>query len=162
VGILTILLFALAALPLSAQEPSEHHSARGFGPAYDAAHETTINAIIEEVVTTHVAGSPAGLHLLVSSPDGAVDAHLGPFLTKETKDALLKGTPLQMVGSTVQLREKQYFLARELSIDGHTVTIRSARGFLVYPRGERLEKTKANGSASDQNKNKNQENGSSR
>ena len=160
VGILANLLLALAALPVSAQAPSEPHAGRSFGPAYDAAHETTLTGIIDEVVTTHVAGSPAGLHLLVSGPNGTVNAHLGPFLTEETKGALQKGTPVQMVGSTIQLREKQYFLVRELTIDGRTVTIRSAWGFLVYPHADRLGKAKANVSASDQNKN--QENGSSR
>jgi hypothetical protein len=160
VGIFTILLFALVAVPLSAQLSSDPHVWRSFGPGYDSAHETALAGIIEEVVTTHVAGSPAGLHLLVSGANGVVDAHLGPFLTKETKATLQKGTPVQIVGSTVQLREKQYLLARELTVDGHTVTIRSARGFLVYPRGERPEKTKANVHASEQNGK--QENGSSR
>lgn len=160
VAILTLLLFALCGFPLRAQVSSQSTSARGFAPVYDAAHETTLTGIIDEVVTTHVAGSPAGMHLLVSGPQGVVDVHLGPFLSKEINEALQPGTPVQIVGSTMQLREKQYFLARELTVSGRTVIIRSARGFLAYPHGARLEKTKANDSANDQNKN--QENGSSR
>jgi hypothetical protein len=142
-GLLTALLFAVLAMPLGAQEAPESHARRGFGPAYDAAHETTLIGTVQEVVTKHVAGSPAGMHLLVAGPEGVVDVHVGPFLTQETKDALHTGTPVQIVGSMMQLHDKGFFLARELSIGGRTITIRSARGFLVYPHADGVVRTRA-------------------
>ena len=71
-GVLTALLFAIVAVPLGAQPASESRPGRGFGPVYDTAHETTLNGTIREVVTKHVAGSPAGMHLLVAGPQGVV------------------------------------------------------------------------------------------
>lgn len=141
-GLLTGLLCAVLVSPVDAQAGPESHAGRGFGPAYDAAHETTLMGTIQEIVTQHVAGSPAGMHLLVASSEGVVDAHLGSFLSQETKEALHTGMPVQIVGSMMQLHSKGYFLARELSIGGRTITIRSARGFLVYPHADGVVKTR--------------------
>src|ERR1700730_6796047 len=72
---------------------------RGLGPNYDAAHESTLTGTIQEVVTKHEANTPPGMHLLVAGPQGIVDAHLGPFMNKETKAALVAGMPVQIVGA---------------------------------------------------------------
>jgi hypothetical protein len=142
-GLLTGLICAVLAIPLSAQATTESHAGRGFGPAYDAAHESTLMGTVQEVVTKHVAGSPAGMHLLVTGPEGVVDVHVGPFLTMETQKALHTGTPVQIVGANMRLHGKRYFLARELGIGGRTITIRSTRGFLVYPHPDRVVRTHA-------------------
>jgi hypothetical protein len=136
-GLLTSLLFAILAVPLGAQTATESRVVRGFGPAYDAAHENVLSGTIQDVVTRHEIGSPAGMHLLVASPQGIVDTHVGPYLSKETKEALRTGTPVQIVGATLTLHGKEYFLARQLTVGGRTVTIRSARGFLIQPHGNR-------------------------
>jgi len=136
-GLLAGLVFAILAVPLGAQAAPEPRAARGFGPVYDAAHEITLNGTIQEVVTRHVIGSPAGMHLLVAAPEGVVDTHVGPRLSKETIEALQDGAPVRIVGVMVLLHGKEYLLARLLTVDGHTVTIRSPRGFLVYPYGRR-------------------------
>lgn len=139
-GLLTGLLFAFLAVPLGAQTVPESRAARGFGPGYDAAHETTLNGAIQEVVTQHAIGSPAGMHLLVAGPSGVVDAHLGSRLSKETAEALHVGTPVRIVGATVLLHGKEYFLARQLTFGGHTVTIRTSNGLPVYPDARRIVK----------------------
>ena len=139
-GLLTGLLFAILTIPLSAQAAPQFRAGKGFGPAYDAAHETTLTGTIEEVVTKHSAGSPSGMHLLVTGPHGVVDTHVGPYLTDETKEALHTGAPIQVVGATLQVNGKQYFLARELRVGGRTITIRNAHGFLVLPHVDRTVK----------------------
>jgi hypothetical protein len=159
-GLLTGLLFAilavpLGAAPLSAQPSPETRVGRGFGPVYDAAHEITLNGTIQEVVLRHVVGSPAGMHLMVAGPQGMVDTHLGPFLSKETKEALRAGTPVEMVGAMTTLRGKEYFLARVLTVGSRTVKVRGASGVLL--RGEaprahhlriaRVSHTESNGGA---------------
>ena len=131
---LNVLLLAILIIPAGAQEPKSTVG-RGFGPAYDVAHETTLNGTIEDVVTQPQAGGVGGLHLMVAGPQGVVDAHLGAFLSKETKDSLRAGMPVQIIGAPMQLHDKEYFLARELNVDGHTVVIRTERGFFVQPRG---------------------------
>jgi hypothetical protein len=137
-GLLAGLLLAILAVPLVAQPPAEIQAGHGFGPVYDAAHETTLNGTIEKVVTQHTAGSPAGMHLLVAGPQGVVDAHIGPFLTKETKQALQEGTPVRIVGAMTSLHGKDYLLARLLTVGDRTVTVRSEHGLLApVPSGRR-------------------------
>jgi hypothetical protein len=143
-ALLTGLILMAAALPLGAASAPAARPAQGFGPAYDAAHETILAGTIQEVVTKHTAGSPAGLHLMVFAAKGVVDAHLGPFLSKDTKDALQTGMPVQIVGASVKLHDKEYFMARQLTIGGRTITIRNTRGMLArqHPQGQRIVKVK--------------------
>lgn len=132
------LLFAISSVSLDAQVASESRAGHGFGPAYDAAQETTLIGTIQELVIKNEVGSPAGVHLLVAGPQGVVDVHVGPFLSKSTKDVLQAGAPLQIVGATMQWHEKQYLLARELTVGSRTITVRKARGFLVSPDGDHV------------------------
>jgi hypothetical protein len=141
-GLLTGLLFAILAVPLGAATASDFLAGRGFGPAYDAAHETTLSGTIQEVVTRHELGSPAGMHLLVAGPQGTIDTHVGPFLSKETRESLRTGTPVRIVGAMMSRHGKVYFLARQLTVDGHTVIIRSPRGIIVPCHGTRSAKTR--------------------
>jgi hypothetical protein len=150
-GLLIGLLFAILAVPLGAQPASETHAAQGFGVTYDRAHEITLTGNVEQVVTRHVVGSPAGMHLLVASHEGLVDAHVGPFLSKEIKEALHTGTPVQIVGAMATLNGRNYLLARELTVGGTTITVRSEHGFLrrsqLTPRRHSATEKTLNGGA---------------
>lgn len=132
------LLFAISSIPLAAQVAPKSDPGRSFGSSYDAARETTITGTINEVVTQHKAGRPAGVHLLVSSPQGMVDTHIGPFLNKETLAALQAGATVQVIGAPVSLHGKNYFLARQLIVGGRMVTVRSEHGFLVHQSAPRV------------------------
>jgi hypothetical protein len=134
------LLFAVLAVPLCAQTA---RVGRGFGPVYDAAHETTLDGTVQQVITTHATGSPAGMHLLVAGPQGTVDAYIGTFLNSETKDLLRAGASLHIVGATSSLHGKEYYLARQLTVGGHTVTLRSKRGLLQGAHSSHVTRAKA-------------------
>jgi len=136
-GLVTGLLFAMLAVPLGAQAVPESRAARGSNSTYDATHEITLHGTIQEVVTKHATGSPAGMHLLVPGPEGVIDAHIGSLLSKETIGALQTGAPVEIVGATVLLNGKEYLLARQLTVDGRTVAIRSSRGVLLHSNGTR-------------------------
>lgn len=140
-GLFTGVLLACLAIPLSAQSAAEAHPAHGFMQPYDAAHELTVTGTVQEVVTKHTVGSPAGMHLLVNGSEGMVDAHVGPFLSKDVQEVLHTGLPIQIVGAMETLHGKQFLLARQLIFGGRMVTVRSQNGFLV--RGMRT--PKANG-----------------
>lgn len=140
--LLPAVLAVLVAIPVSAQSAGEARIARGFMPSYDASHELTVTGTVQEVVTKHSAGSPAGMHLLVSGSGGTIDAHVGPLLSKDVQEALHTGLPIQIVGAMETLHGRQFLLARQLIFGGRTVTVRSPHGFLV--RGMR---TQANGGA---------------
>ncbi len=149
VGWLSGLLLAVT-VPLSAQE-REAHPGRGFSAPYDAAREITINGTVQEVVTKHALGTAPGVHLLVGGTDRVVDAHVGSFLSEETRAALHEGLPIQIVGSMQELNGKQFLLARQITFGGRTVTVRSRTGYLVHavhrPRRETPKGQKAAGSA---------------
>ncbi len=136
-GLLSGLLFATMAVSLDAHAASVSRTGRGFGPVYDAAHETTFEGTIQEVVLKHTAGSPGGMHLMVAGPQGLVDAHLGSFMSKEAKEVLQPGVPVHLVGANTTEHGKTYFLARQLTVDGKTITVRSPRGFLVLAHNQR-------------------------
>jgi hypothetical protein len=132
------LFFVILSIPLGAQVIPKSDAERSFGPSYNTALETTISGTIQEVVSQHEAGCPAGLHLLVAGPQGVVDTHIGPFLSKETIAALQTGAAVQVVGAPLSLHGKNYFLARQLTVGGRTVTVRSQRGFLAHQSAPRV------------------------
>jgi hypothetical protein len=125
-GVMTSVAMAMVSVPVHAQPAEEVHP-----QAYDKAHEIVLTGNIEEVVTEHEPRSPIGMHLIVRGAQGTVDAHLGPYMTKETKEALHEGTPVQIVGAKETLNGKEYFLARVLMVGGQTIKVRSENGFLV-------------------------------
>jgi len=141
-GLLTAMLFAVVTLQPSAQTAADSSAQRSLIPAYDKAHEITLNGTVQEVVTKHVAGTPFGMHLMVAGPEGMVDAHLGPYLTKDTQEALHAGLPMQIVGAVEEHNGKSFLLARQLIFAGRTVTVRSENGFLVRARASRVARSR--------------------
>jgi hypothetical protein len=132
-GLIIGLLFAITVVPLGAQPARESRPGQGFGPVYNAAREISVSGMVQEVVTKHTPGSPAGMHLIVSGVSGLVDAHVGYFLTKNTRAALHVGLPVQIVGAMVTMHGRQILLARQLSFGGRTVTVRNRNGFMAHP-----------------------------
>lgn len=150
-----VALLTIVSVPLIAQPADQTQAAKGIGPVYDAAHEITLDGWIQEVVTKHTPGRPAGIHLLVMGPDGVVDAHVGPFLSKETRAALQAGAPVRIVGAMVSLRGTDYLLARLMTVGGRTVTVRGEHGILAplpaaghtHAAVEKQSQTESNGGA---------------
>jgi hypothetical protein len=101
---------------------------------YSPARETTLTGTIDQVVSGHTAGSPAGLHLLVNAPGGVIDASLGAYLTPEARQTLAKGAAVQLCGVTRSIDGTDYLLVRTLTVAGHSINIRNQHGFLIHPR----------------------------
>jgi hypothetical protein len=131
-GLLSALLFSSWAIPFAAQVAPEIRAEPGFAGC-DATHETTLVGTIQDVIIEHVVGSPAGLHLLVACRQGVVDTHFGRFLCQQAKEVLYTGTPVKIVGTAIQLEDKGYCLARELSVGSRNIAIRNRRGSLIDP-----------------------------
>ena len=151
-GLLPGVLMACLAAPVTAA--TESQPARGVVGQYDAAHEMTINGTVQQVITKHTVGSPAGMHLMISGTNGMVDAHVGPFLGKGITEALHVGLPLQVVGAMETIRGKRYLMARELVYGGQTITVRNNKGILLRipqssasPRHQRIERSRLSGGA---------------
>jgi hypothetical protein len=127
------LLCAIVAVPLGAAGAETHPQ----HPVviYDKAHEITFAGTIEQTISKPEKGSPVGLHLMVAGSEATVDAHLGPYMTKATLEALHAGTPVQIVGAFEKAHGKDILLAREVMVGGRTITVRSANGCLVQAHG---------------------------
>jgi hypothetical protein len=145
-GLLSALLFSSWAIPFAAQVAPEIGAEPGFA-GYDATHETTLVETIQDVIIEHVVGSPAGLHLRVACRQGVVDMHFGRFLCQQAKEVLYTGTPVKIVGTAIQLEDKGYFLARELSVGSRNIAIRNRRGSLIDPQADGGMKAKATAQA---------------
>lgn len=128
-GLIPCLIFAVTATSLNAQ-PVNSGARPPLAWGYDKAHEITLNGTIAAINEKAATGSPAGLHLMVSSAQGQVDAHLGPYMTKETLEALHTGIPVQIVGAMEKLHGKEVLLARQVIFGGRLVQVRSENGFL--------------------------------
>jgi len=122
----------LAALSARASASDEATPAgRGFGFVYDPAREVTLVGNVKEFVTHHIAGSPTGLHVLISTSGQTVDAHIGPGLSKQIQESLHVGELVQVVGVHEKVHGKDVLLVRQLTYGGRQVTVRNERGFLV-------------------------------
>jgi len=127
------LMVLVLVIVLAAQAATSPQSAatRGLGFTYDPAQEVTIVGAISGFVSQPASGSPVGLHLLISSGGKVVDAHLGPFVSKENQQALHTGQLVQIVGVNENVHGNNVLLARQLIFHGRLVTVRNERGFLV-------------------------------
>ena len=108
-GLLTGLLFAiLASSTRRRRRRPKPARDSGFGPVYDAAHETTLNGTIQEVVTKHTPAAPPGCICWWPDP-GRGRYPCRTFLSKKTKEALQAGMPVQIVGATSAAARKRIF-----------------------------------------------------
>lgn len=105
---------------------------RGVGFAYDSAKEITVVGTVNQVVARPAVGGPVGMHLLISIPGTQIDAHLGPYISSENRQALKPGQLVQIVGVNENVHGKNLLLARQLIFNGRSVTVRNERGFLVH------------------------------
>jgi hypothetical protein len=119
---------AIAAQGSVAQPAS---AGRGFGFAYDRTREIAVIGTIQGFAPLSERRGPMGLHLLVSSSGKVVDAHVGPYLSKENQQALRAGQLVQLIGVNEKVHGKNVFLVRQIVFNGRQVTVRNEHGFLA-------------------------------
>jgi len=106
----------------------------GGSASEQGAADVALTATIEQVASSHAAGSPAGMSLVVGSPRGPIYVSVGPYLRPETQQSLVAGRQIQVVGRFDSIGGNSYLMARQLILDGRTITIRNSNGKLVRPR----------------------------
>ncbi len=109
-------------------------SSTGWSSRHIAANEITVNGMIQEANPARITGSPAGIYILLNSPAGHYDINLGPFLSKDTRQALVNGQQVQVIGVVETMNGNNYLMARQLLVGGQQILIRGSHGFLVHPR----------------------------
>lgn len=102
---------------------------------YDPKTETTINGVVQEVKKIPGPGRRTGTHLIVKASDASYEVHVGPtwFLTQE-KYTFAKGDHVEVVGSKVKFQGTDAILARQITKNGTTWTLRDAQGVPRWSR----------------------------
>jgi hypothetical protein len=142
------MLFAVLSAPASASRETSSVG-HGLGFFYDPAKEVTLVGTVAQIVPRSATGL-MGLHVLVSVQGETVDAHIGPYLSKQIQETLHAGDLIQLVGVHEYVRGKDFLLVRQLVYGGRQVTVRSERGLLVGTASHRTvsdSRRNANGGA---------------
>jgi hypothetical protein len=128
-----VLLIALA-ISASADSPIRSSSF-----AYDMAHEVTVQAIIQKVVSQRAGAGHESLSLVITHGDSTQEVDLGSFLPKDAQDLLVAKKPVQLIGAMRTFKGKQTFMVRQFILDGHVVAVRNEHGFFLRPNQKPIE-----------------------
>src|SRR5271155_346541 len=128
-AILLIAIFISVAPAVFAQTPTTATAAPAVPRMYDTSKETVVSGTISEVVARPKAGLPLGLHLMVSTAQGVVDVHLGPYYGRiAAQKGLVAGASIQVTGVTSRFAAGDVFLARTVTAGNQTLVIRNRNG----------------------------------
>jgi hypothetical protein len=131
--LLATLAISLLAVPLHANE-AVAPKRTVIASRYDLAKEVTLQGTVESLVRNAGPGALVGAHLMVSTAQGTVDAHIGNYiLSGKEQMSFAPGQSVKLVGLMTTINEKNVFLARTIQTENRTVTVRSDHGFLMFP-----------------------------
>jgi hypothetical protein len=101
---------------------------------YDLKREVTLQGTIQSLVAKPAPGSLMGAHLMVSTAQGTVDAHIGNHVLGGKRPAsFASGQSVKLVGIMTTFGGQNVFLVRTIQMGNSTITVRNERGFFVSP-----------------------------
>lgn len=106
----------------------------GWDASKPKSSDVAVTAIIQQAVSNHASGIPGGLHLMLGTPQGVLDANVGPYLALDIQQALSAGQQVQVVGQVKTIHGQQYLLVRQLVLNGKQIVVRNDHGALVRAR----------------------------
>lgn len=127
----------LLAVALAAGFAATAFAQRGMGRGpmnYNTATEVTVSGTVDEVKAMQPAGrGMGGVHLMVATPTGPIEVHVGPasFVTSKNV-AFAKGDALTVTGSKVPMGGQDVVIAREITKGDQVLTLRDANGFPLW------------------------------
>lgn len=121
----------------------------GWDTSKPKSSDVAITAIIQEIVPNHASGISAGLHVMLGTPQGVLDASVGPYLAADIQQTLVAGKQVQVFGQVDTIRDQRYLLVRQFVLDGKPVVVRNDYGSLVHTRSH--ERSATQSSLSNQN-----------
>jgi hypothetical protein len=96
---------------------------------YNPATEVTLKGTVEAVKTISGRRAWSGTHLTLQTESGSFDVHLGPSAyLKEKHFEFTKGDQIEVTGSKVKFQNQEIIIAREVKMEGKTLTLRNAQG----------------------------------
>jgi hypothetical protein len=122
-------------LPVNAQTFSaaatSSTQAKTVKTGYDLAKEVKIEGVIEKIDATS-ANTPMGTHILVQTPQGDVDAHLGfGQAAKPARLGIEEGQNVTIIGMMSNVGDTQVLLARLLTTPNRIFVLRNEHGIPV-------------------------------
>jgi hypothetical protein len=101
---------------------------------YDLSKEITLQGTVESLVRKPAPTTIRGAHLMVSTAQGTVDAHIGNLvLAGRTPVSFAPGESVKLVGLMTTFNHQNVLLVRTIQTGSRTITIRSEHGFLISP-----------------------------
>jgi hypothetical protein len=121
----------------------------GWDTSKPKSSDVALTSIIQEVVPNQASGIPAGLHIMLGTPQGVLDANVGPYLPPDVQQALVAGKQVQVFGQVKTIHDQKYLLVRQLVLDGKPIIVRNDHGSLIRTRSQ--ERTHTQSSSNSQN-----------
>lgn len=121
---------------------SQMGAGRGMGQKpvnrlYDPTTEVTVKGTVDEVKTfSGRRGLWSGIHLALQTESGTFDVHLGPasYLKAEGFE-FAKGDEAEVTGSKVRYQGQDSIIAREVKLNGKSLTLRDTQGVPKWSGG---------------------------
>ncbi len=107
-------------------------------PIYDPKTEVTLKGTVDDVMQQPFQGRRNGTHLMLKTESETVEVHLGPTAYVQQKGfTFAKGDQVELIGSRVKLNGQDVVIARQITKDKQTLTLRDAQGFPAWSGGWR-------------------------
>lgn len=129
-AILAIAALALYLVPAASSQMGMRKAHRMYNPDT----ETTLTGTVEAINTVSGRHGWSGTHLTLKTESGETyDVHLGPSAYVEKENfTFAEGDQVEVTGSKVTYKGKDAIVAREITKDGKTLTLRDAQGFPAW------------------------------
>ena len=132
-GLMTLMAFSFLAAPVEAQTAATTKK-NVDAQKYDAPNATTLSGTVKSVISTPTSGMLIGVHLILTTSSGTVDADLGPFALKGSNPvSVTTGEAVKVVGVMMTIRKSQVFMTQTVEAGGQTYTLRNQNGFPLSP-----------------------------
>jgi DNA/RNA endonuclease YhcR with UshA esterase domain len=136
---LEVLLIIVAAIAFAVPAAyAQGVARRGRGRLYVPSAETTVTGTVAEVNTIPGRRGQTGTHLDLKTESGTLDVHVGPSAFLAAKHfTFAKGDRIEVTGSKVMHQGHEAIIAREIKMNGKTLTLRNAQGIPEWAGGWR-------------------------
>ena len=140
----------LGSAAFSQQPHSGVSSGKTVPGAYNIVNDVSLQGTVLKY-TENSAAPPIGTHVLVQTPSGNVDVHLGDArLLHLAKLTITQGANIRFVGQMSTEGSKQIFLARLVQVGSQVLSVRNEHGFLISRGAARANKALLANASADQ------------
>jgi hypothetical protein len=105
-------------------------------PRYDPKTEATFSGTIEDIQQQPCLGRRVGTHVMLKTQSETVEVCVGPQAFVQQKGfSFAKGDPIEVIGSRIKFGSKDVVIARQITKENQTLTLRDAQGIPQWAGG---------------------------